>query len=70
MGIVHLKRGFFINKILLDAHGISMREDAISELRFGRLVFLLSVCLFGCEICNNVIISVWVVTIFKNMKFP
>ena len=39
MGIVHLKRGFFINKILLDAHGISMREDAISELRFGRLVF-------------------------------
>ena len=40
--------GFSINKIQLDAHGTSMGKDTISTLRYGRLAFLLSVCLFGC----------------------
>ena len=42
------ERGFSINKILLDLRGTSTGEDTISALRFGRLAFLLSVCLFGC----------------------
>ena len=33
------ERGFSINKILLDAHGTSMGENAISALPFGRLAF-------------------------------
>ena len=35
------ERGFSINKILLDAHGTSMGENAISALPFGRLAFFL-----------------------------
>ena len=42
------ERDFSISKIILDAHGTSMGEDTISALRFGRLAFLLSVCLLGC----------------------
>ena len=64
------EHAFSINKILFDTHNTSMGEDTTSALRFSRLAFSLSVCLFGCQICNNVFISVWIVTFFKMMKFP
>ena len=34
------ERGFSINKILLDAHGTSIKEDTIVAIRFGKCKFI------------------------------